>query len=166
MSDPSPRSISESGAPGRRIHPDLIAGGLLLAFCAAAYAVTLGFDEAPSALAQNVQPATFPRLVILATAAMSLALLASSLKAAATRARRPLGWPVFATGGAMVAFLLAVQAFGMFAAAFLFCTAFPSLWGERRPVVQAAVAAIFTGVLYLLFVLLLGVHFERGPFGF
>jgi putative tricarboxylic transport membrane protein len=164
VDEPSP-SRSEAEAPKRGIHRDLVTGGLLLVFCVAAYLVTLSFDEAPASLAQNVQPATFPRLVILTTAAMGLALVVFALRASGVAARTPLGWPVFATAGAMVAFLLAVQALGMFAAAFLFCAAFPSLWGERRPIVQVVVAALFSGLLYLLFVRLLGVHFDPGPFG-
>ena len=152
--------------PAARVHRDLIAGGALLLFCAAAFVVTLGFEEAPSALAQNVQPATFPRLVIVVLAAFGVLLLVSALRGLGRKTLGGLERPVYTTAAAMIAFLLAVQVLGMFISAFLFCVLFPSLWGEMRPLVQLTVGAGFAAALYLVFVVLLNVHFEPGPLGF
>ena len=51
-------------AEAGRLPKDFIAGLGVLAFCAFAYWLSLDIKSAPAALAQNVQPATFPRGVI------------------------------------------------------------------------------------------------------
>ena len=59
--DPHDTNAAGGRPAAFRLPRDFIVGACVLAFCAVAYAVTLTFKEAPAALAQNVQPATFPR---------------------------------------------------------------------------------------------------------
>lgn len=150
--------------PGGRLPRDFVVGLVVLAFCAVAYWITLDFKEAPASVAQNVQPATFPRLVIGVLAALTGALMAVSFVRDSRRAG-PVPLMVPATGAAMVAFVIAFDTLGFVPAMALFCAGFPVLWGERRWLRIAAFALAFPAAVYLVFAVALDVHFEPGLLG-
>ncbi len=154
----------ERAAAAARIPRDLVIAGALLAFCAVTYGITLGFDEAPAAVAQNVQPATFPRLVLAA-----IAVLAAVLAVTSFRLDSPRKWPIKpmvpATAAMMVAFVVAFDTLGFIAAMGLFGLLMPVLWGERRWRLVIPYAVLFPAVVYVVFVLGLGVHFDPGLLG-
>lgn len=151
-------------AQAARLPRDLVVALAVLAFCATAYAVTLGFKEAPSAVAQNVQPATFPRLVIGVIAALSALLAALSFRSDSAR-KRPVKPMVAVTAAMMVAFVIAFDTLGFIAAMVLFSLAMPMLWGERRWSLLLPFAVLFPAAIYLVFVIGLGVHFDPGLLG-
>jgi len=151
-------------AQAARLPRDLVVALAVLTFCAAAYAVTLGFKEAPSAVAQNVQPATFPRLVIGVIATLSALLAALSFRSDSAR-KRPVKPMVAVTAAMMIAFVIAFDTLGFIAAMVLFSLAMPMLWGERRWSRLLPFAALFPAAIYLVFVLGLGVHFDPGLLG-
>lgn len=140
---------------------DLLAGIVLLAACGVAYFVTLGFEEAPAALAQNVQPATFPRLVIVVIAVLGtmMIVLGLPLKEPA-RQLPPLS--VFVTAAMMVGFVVALEQLGIMMAMILFSLAMPILWGERRPVPLLIYSVLFPSAIWVVFATILDVHFEPG----
>lgn len=156
----------EGGAavPAARFPRDLLVACAVLAFCAVAYAITLGFEKAPAAVAQNVQPATFPRLVITVIAVLSAALALMSFRADSAR-KRPVKPMVPATAAMMVAFVIAFDILGFIAAMTLFAVAMPVLWGERRWRRILPFAVLFPAAIYLVFVAGLGVHFDPGLLG-
>lgn len=156
------------GADGhrqRRVPTDLVVGACILLFCAAAYAVTLTFDRAPAAVAQNVQPATFPRLVLGVIAVLTLAMMAGAWRAPARR-RRPLPPMVALSAAIMIGFVLAFQWLGIVPAMVLLCLGLPVLWGERRAYLVLPFGLGFPLAVYLLFVEVLEVHFEPSPLVF
>ncbi|MEM9781133.1 MAG: tripartite tricarboxylate transporter TctB family protein [Pseudomonadota bacterium] len=158
--------MAETSDPDRpadlgRLPRDLGVGIAILAFCAVAYVITLGFDEAPAALAQNVQPATFPRMVIGVITAMTLLMMALGLGQPSRRKALPaLMVPV--TGAMMLGFVLAFDTLGAFEAMVLFALVMPVLWGARNPVALIGFALLFPFAVYLVFVGALGLFFEPG----
>jgi putative tricarboxylic transport membrane protein len=146
-----------------RLPPDLLVGAAILAFCAAAYAVTLTFAKAPAVVAQNVQPATFPRLVIGVIAVLTIAMMALASQAprlAGLARTAPMTW---LTALVMIAFVLAFEWLGIVPAMMLLCLGLPALWGERRWHVIVPFALAFPAMVYFLFAEVLDVHFEPSP---
>jgi putative tricarboxylic transport membrane protein len=160
----SDHSEDEEAAPGR-LRSDLVVGGCLLLFCAIAYAITLTFAEAPAVVAQNVQPATFPRLVIGVIAVLTIAMMLMGRGEPAKRRRSvaPMTWLSTAV---MIAFVLAFQWLGILPAMILLCLGLPLLWGERRWHLILPFGVGFPLAIYLLFVEVLEVHFEPSPLVF
>lgn len=151
-------------ASAARLPRDFVIALVVLAFCAVAYGITLGFGKAPASVAQNVQPATFPRLVIGVLAVLSGGLAALSFSRDSRRAG-PVPLMVPLTGACMVAFVIAFDTLGFVPAMALFCLGLPLLWGERRLARVIAFAVAFPAAIYLLFAIGLDVHFESGPLG-
>ena len=147
-----------------RIPRDFVVAMAILAFCAGTYVVTLGFAEAPSAVAQNVQPATFPRLVLGVIAVFASVLAVTSFRRDSAR-KRPVKLIAVATGAMMIAFVIAFDTLGFIAAMVLYSLAMPALWCERRWRIVIPFALLFPAAVYVIFVLGLGVHFDPGLLG-
>ena len=149
----------------RRLPSDVIVGGCILLFCALAYAVTLTFERAPAVVAQNVQPATFPRLVLGVIAVLTVAMLVLA-RGRSERRRRRVPAMTWLSGAVMIGFVLAFQWLGIVPAMVLLCLALPVLWGERRWQLVLPFGLGFPLAVYLLFVEVLEVHFEPSPLVF
>lgn len=149
-------------ARGVRFPPDLIVAAGVIAFCALAYTITLTFKEAPAAVAQNVQPATFPRLVI---AVMAVLAAVVGLQAYRRPGRRPAAMPAMVPVSAtvMIAFVATFQLLGIVPAMVLLCAGLPVLWGERRWRLILPFALLLPAAVMLLFGTVLGVYFEPSP---
>lgn len=151
--------------PAARIPRDAIAGAGILLFCLAAYLVTLTFKEAPQALAQNVQPATFPRLVLGVMSVLATVIIVMSFRLPDKKAK-PIHLMVWPSAAVMVGFVIAFDILGILPAMMLLCFGLPLLWGERRLHLIIPYAIIFPLVIYGLFAVVLGVHFEPSPLVF
>lgn len=154
--------------PWRPDAVDSAVAGVVLAVCAALFAVTASFDEVSELLAQNIRPATFPRLLLAIISGLALALPFEHLlgtrgwrKIRRLRAARPPAM-TWATLGVLLALAAAAPLLGAMLTIFGICTAMPLLWGVRRPVRVLLFAALFTAGVTLLFNVVLGVHFEPG----
>ena len=159
-----PEGSGETGGRGAGRRPgDLVVGGCILLFCALAYGVTLTFAKAPAVVAQNVQPATFPRLVIGVIAVLTLAMMAFARRAPALAGLQRV--PAMTWLSAAVAFVLAFQWLGIVPAMVLLCLGLPVLWGERRWALILPFALLFPTAVWLLFAEVLKVHFEPGVLG-
>ena len=156
-----PETASGRPASPGRLPRDFMSGMAIMAFCAAAYWASLSIREAPAALAQNVQPATFPRMVIGVIAALTALMMALGLGRAEAR-RRPPRLVMLVTGAAMVSFVIAFGAFGLLASMFLFCLVMPMIWGVRPSARLLAFAVAFPLFVHLLFNVGLRVHFPPG----
>lgn len=155
-----------AGRRAGRLPRDLVVGGCILLFCALAYSVTLTFARAPAVVAQNVQPATFPRLVLGVIAVLTLAMMALAWKAPVAAGLKRVPPMTWLSAGVMIAFVLAFQWLGIVPAMVLLCLGLPALWGERRWYLILPFALGFPAVVWLLFAQLLEVHFEPGLLGF
>ncbi len=163
--DPQDRDAAAARPAAARLPRDFIVGACVLAFCGAAYVVTLSFKEAPAALAQNVQPATFPRLVISVIAVFSIVLMALSFRLP-TKALKPVPVTVPVSAAVMIGFVAAFGLLGFLPAMILLCLGLPVIWGERRWALILPFAMLFPAAVYGLFAVVLGVHFDPGSLAF
>ena len=154
-----------AGQRAGRLPSDLVVGGCILLFCAAAYGVTLTFERAPAVVAQNVQPATFPRLVlgVIAVLTLTMMLLARGRPDRSPRRVPAMTW---LSAGLMVGFVFAFQWLGIVPAMVLLCLGLPVLWGERRWHLILPFGFGFPLAVYFLFAEMLDVHFEPNPLVF
>ena len=148
-----------------RVPRDTIAGAGVLLFCLIAYLVTLTFKEEPPALAQNVQPATFPRLVLTVMAVLATIIIVMSFRLP-DKQPKPIHLMVWPSAAVMVGFLIAFDVLGILPAMMLFCFGLPLLWGERRLQFIIPYAVLFPLAIYWLFAIALSVHFEPSPLAF
>ena len=155
----------DAAQPAVRVPTDLVIGGLLIAFAALVFTWTFTFDEAPAALAQNVQPASFPRLVAVVIIVLTGAMIFLSRTSASDKRRPPFKTAMWSTAAAMLAFVLAFTYLGIVVAMVAFCLLFPMSWGERRLHWLILFAIVFPAIIYLLFAKVLGVFFEPGILG-
>lgn len=175
MSDPRDH---KDGAAGEKppaasaVHrPDLIVAGVIFAVCAGLFANTFWFDSVPSSLAQNVQPPTFPRLVLFVIVAITCFLpfeyqrkLAKGVDLDEERSDG-IHWIVPATGVLLVLLVGAMPTLGAYPALLLICGVLPVAWGERRWLVLLIYVVIFPLAVLFLFSEILQVTFPGGIFG-
>jgi len=160
VSDPAP-----AGGRGFGRARDLGVGAAILLFCLVVWLITLTFKQAPPALAQNVQPASFPRLVTGVIAVLTVAMMVLG-RATPPKRLAPIPAMVWLSAGVMVAFVLAFQWLGILPAMMLLCLGLPVLWGERRWSLIIPFGIGFPLAIYALFAMVLGVHFEPSPLAF
>lgn len=159
---------------------DSLAGLAILGVCAVAWRLTVGFDEVPAILSQNVPPTFFPRLVIATAALLGGLLIAGGIRRRAvdladrSTAGGPavsgdkaggaaLPPPVFwASAGLVAAAGVLIPLVGTLLTVGLVAIALPLLWGERRFRLVAALAVGLPGAIYAVFTLALGVRFPVG----
>lgn len=158
-------STTDRGAAHRssppRLPRDAVVGGCVLVFCAVAFAVTLTFDRAPAALAQNVQPARFPQLVLGVMAVLATLIVVRAF-AVPDKPLKPVKRMVLVSASILLGFVVAVDVVGFFEAAMLLCLVLPPVWGERRWRLIVPYALALPAGLWVLFVQVLDVYFEPG----
>jgi hypothetical protein len=132
-----------------------------LGFCAFVFYLTTTFERVPPSLAQGMQPADFPRLV-LAVIVVLTGIMVVQARDAVDKRRKPVPLMVFLTVAALLGLPLLSQWLDVFLAIFAFCIVLPLLWGERRYPLIAAFAIGLPVVIYLLFAVVLEVRFPRG----
>jgi hypothetical protein len=157
--DSAPDRGAAEGSP--RTYRDLWAVAAILTFCAAAYAVTLTFETVPDTLAQGMQPAGFPRLVILTMAVLALVVGWQS-RGGSTDLPDPVDRMVYRTSLLMLAMLPVLIWVDFFIAITLATFAMGWLWGERRLIGLAVYAVLQTVIIYIIFSTILRVHFPHG----
>ena len=148
-----------------RIPRDALAGTGVLLFCLAAWLVTLTFKKAPPALAQNVQPATFPRLVLAVMAVLAVIIIVNAFRLPDKRPK-PIPMMVWPSAAVMIGFVVAFDILGILPAMMILCFGLPILWGERRLGIIIPYAVLFPLSIYWLFAVVLSVHFEPSPLVF
>ncbi len=112
-------------------------------------------------LSQNVPPTFFPRLVLLALALLSLALVVLS-RNERDEPRAPLERPVYVTAGIFTITVALVPYLGLLATVFLVSIGLSLYWGERRALRIAGLALGLPLAVYVVFVLALGMPFPSG----
>ncbi len=161
--DPDGRAAARGDAA--RIPRDALAGLAVLAFCVATYLVTLTFKKAPPAIAQNVQPATFPRMVLVVMAVLAGIIIVRAFRAP-DKPLKPLKPMLWLSALVMPGFVIVFYLLGILPAMILLCLFLPVLWGERRFLFLVPYSIVFPVVVYLLFAVVLKVHFEPSPLAF
>lgn len=156
----------------RLIHPvDAVISGILLALCAWLWYETTQFEEVSFLLADNLPPATFPRIIIVTIAAFTifmpfehllLARVGKNIDKDRTDPVKPITW---STMGLLIAIMAASEIIGTVLTLAAVCLLVPYLWGERRLHVIIPFAILFPSLVTLVFNVFLGVYFPPGPLG-
>ena len=152
-------------------YQDLKVALLILAICAFMFWRTTLFDGVPASLAQNVQPQTFPQLLLIMISGMALLLPFEHLQkrkqgidldSDRSIPPKPI---VFVTGIAMLILVGIMPILGTLLGLLLAAAGLPLLWGERRLKLLIPYVLLFPTLLYLLFSSGLQVHFLPGMLG-
>ena len=156
-----------------RIHRvDTIVALIVLAICAILFWRTLLFDTVPASLAQNVQPAMFPQMLLLLIAVLALFLPFEHLQKRKQgidldEDRRQRSKPiVFITALVMLALIIIMPWLGTYIGLIIAAAGLPLLWGERRYKILVPYALLFPTALIWLFAGALQVSFLPGITGY
>lgn len=156
-----PRPGGEAAERPPLNHRDVWAAVAVVALCAAAYAVTLTFDTVPDAIAQGMQPAGFPQLVIV-TMAVLAAFVGWHARAGSTDEPPPVHRLVYWTSLLMIATLPALIWVDFFVALTVATFVMGWMWGERRLLGLAVYSVLQSVALFIIFAMILRVRFPHG----
>jgi putative tricarboxylic transport membrane protein len=160
------------GPASSLLHPlDLKVALIVLAICGFLLWRTFLFDKVPASLAQNVQPHTFPQLLLIVIIGLALLLPFEHLQKRkqgidldSDRRERPKPI-VFVTSIAMLILVGIMPFVGTLVGLLLAAAGLPLLWGERRFKLLVPYALLFPTLLYWLFSSALQVNFLPGLVG-
>lgn len=172
---PQGTGASEDARPetaARLFHPvDTVLAIGLIAVCGWLWYETTQFEEVSALLSDNLGPATFPRILLVAIVLFTLVMpfehimlnrQGKNIDKGRSAPIKPITW---ATIALLLAVMAASSVFGTFLTMVSVCLLIPILWGERRLRVVIPFAILFPGLVTLVFNVLLGVFFEPGIFG-
>lgn len=143
------------------IYNDVTAAVILIVFCGFVYYLTTQIRQVPDALAQGMQPASYPQGVLVFIVAFTAMMLFES-RARPLEIPEPVPGLAYATMAAMVAALIVSTWVDFFLGMILFVMVCVPLWGMRRYLLATLYAIAVAAVLYLLFGAFLSVRFPRG----
>jgi hypothetical protein len=175
MNNQNARQESNEAGPGPAsslLHrTDLAVTAVLLAVAGFLYWRTLGFDEIPASLAQNVQPTVFPQMILALIILLALALPFEHLIKRrqgidVDKNRRDRLTPVvYLTAVAIFVVVGSMAWIGTYLGLILAAAALPLLWGERRATILVPYALIFPTFVMWFFAGVLEVTFLPGFVG-
>lgn len=173
MDTPSPPSGNDGRArrAGLVDGTDLLVAAVVLAFAAAGYYLTTGFEQVSDLFAQDVPPEFLPRLLIWTIVILCVLMPFEHLLKPGGRAHfggarsTPITRMAYLTAGVLLLVVLSIEWLSVYLALMAVCILLPVLWGERRWQLVIPYALVFPTVVMLLFSKLLGVYFEPGLLG-
>ena len=158
--------------PAARLHKiDTIVALIILVCAALLFYETTKFGSVSSMLVENIGPATFPRILLIFIAVLTLTIPfehlyiggAKRLDKNRTEPVVPITWATMAVIFVCTALMPYV---GTVMYMVLVCIALPVLWGEYRIRVLAPFAILFPALITLIFSGILKVHFIPGLLAF
>lgn len=158
--DPTGKPAAKAGLPAL-IYSDYTVAGVILAFCAVVYFLTTQIVKVPPALAQGIQPSSYPQGVLVFILAFTVMMLFEARRRP-LEAAEPIPGLAYYTAAAMFAALLVATWVDFFLGLILFVVVCVPLWGMRRYLVAALYAVALCAVVYALFAEALQVRFPRG----
>jgi len=130
---------------------------LIIAFCIAAYAVSLTFKKMPPILKRGIQPADFPQLLLMTLVALTLLMMWID----PVKVRERIQGSVWGTI-VMMGVFAALAGVDLFLALGVFAAGLAALWGERKIPVLALVGLAVPIAIFFLFDLVFEIRFPRG----
>lgn len=151
---------------------DLIVALIILVVCALLFWRTFAFGTVPEVLAQGVQPTTFPRLLLITIAAMTLYLpfeyrnrRKKGVDLDSDRRSRPQSI-VYITAAVLLIGVGIMPWLGTYVGLIILAAVLPLLWGERRYKILVPYVLLLPTALMWLFAGLLQVSFLPGIIGY
>ncbi len=130
---------------------------VIIAFCAAAYWLTLSFDRMPPILKRGIQPADFPQLVCATIIILTLFMMwRDPVRIAEQSGSKTVGTMVL-----MVVFA-GLTTIDLFLALAVFAAVLAFYWGERRVGFLVLVGLIVPVLVFFLFDRVFEIRFPRG----
>jgi putative tricarboxylic transport membrane protein len=163
--------VDEAGPSGLIDGIDALLALALILICCFLYVQTETFDKPALFLGDNVLPEEFPRMLLWIIGVLALTLpfehlLERKRHPLIRKARRePIGFTTWATIVLLVVILILAPFLGTVLTILASSLAVPILWGERRWMLLAIYALLFTAVVTYIFAGVLSVYFEPGLFG-
>jgi hypothetical protein len=160
------RSIHVNGRPEppgfapSLLYSNYTAAGIVVAVCAIVYLLSLQMEHVPAALAQGIQPASFPQGVVIAILTFTLMMLVST-RNSLIEAPLPVPALAYKTMAAMIGALAITTWVDFFAGLIGFTAVAVPMWGHKRWSTAIAYGVLLCAVLYLLFSTFLQVNFPH-----
>lgn len=161
----------QDGPTGMLDGVDAILALVLIAICAFFYWLAGDFPVPGLFLGDNVLPEQFPRMLLVTIGIFALLLpfehkLELDRWPLIRKARSaPIGGTTFATMGFVLVLVGLGEWMGTILTIFFAAAGLPILWGERRWLLIAIYAVVFTSIVTYLFSIVLSVYFVPGVFG-
>ena len=143
------------------MRPDVVAGSSIILMSAFVFYLTTTFRNVPEALAQNVPPTFFPRLVVGILCLFSLALIFNKADRKAPL-NTPISSTTYITAIIFVIAITLIPVLGMMSTVALTIITLTVYWGERHLIRVTMLAVGLPLFLYLIFVLGLSMRFPQG----
>jgi putative tricarboxylic transport membrane protein len=122
---------------------------------------TFSFDAVPPILNRGIQPATFPKGLLLLIIFLTLVVFFLSLKEA-WKSEKILPKIFFKTLYSFILFIIIAKTLDFFLAISLFSLLVSYFWGEKRIFYLLLVSIIFPAIVFIFFETILGLRFPPG----
>ncbi len=134
---------------------------VIIIFSVFAFINTLYFDEVPPILNRGIQPATFPKILLVLITLLATLVYYLSLKNP-WKKNEKLDRPFFFTLLFFILFSLITIYLDFFLAIAVLSFLVSFFWGERRILYLALVSLIFPIIVFIFFEMILGLRFPAG----
>ena len=134
---------------------------VILLFSLFAFIVTFTFDQVPPILNRGIQPATFPKILLILIIFLTSFLYFLSIKSPWSAGKK-LERPFYLTLFILILFVLIAKFLDFFLAIGTLSFLVSFFWGERRIYYLFIVSIIFPIIVFIFFETILGLRFPSG----
>ena len=134
---------------------------VILLFSLFAFIVTFTFDQVPPILNRGIQPATFPKILLILIIFLTSFLYFLSIKSPWSAGKK-LERPFYLTLFILILFVLIAKFLDFFLAIGTLSFLISFFWGERRIYYLFIVSIIFPIIVFIFFETILGLRFPSG----
>tara|TARA_Y100001970_G_C13981254_1_gene723271 strand:- start:382 stop:888 length:507 start_codon:yes stop_codon:yes gene_type:complete len=134
---------------------------VILLFSLFAFIVTFTFDQVPPILNRGIQPATFPKILLILIICLTSFLYFLSIKSPWSTGNK-LERPFYLTLFILILFVLIAKFLDFFLAIGTLSFLISFFWGERRIYYLFIVSIIFPIIVFIFFETILGLRFPSG----
>ena len=134
---------------------------VILIFSLFAFIITFTFDQVPPILNRGIQPATFPKILLILIIFLTSFLYFLSIKSPWSAGKK-LERPFYLTLFILILFVLIAKFLDFFLAIGTLSFLVSFFWGERRIYYLFIVSIIFPIIVFIFFETILGLRFPSG----
>ena len=134
---------------------------VILIFSLFAFIITFTFDQVPPILNRGIQPATFPKILLILIIFLTSFLYFLSIKSPWSAGKK-LERPFYLTLFILILFVLIAKFLDFFLAIGTLSFLISFFWGERRIYYLFIVSIIFPIIVFIFFETILGLRFPSG----